>query len=69
LSVFFLFRFRHPPLLIPWTEIDAEQRKAFWRFTAMTLYLGREAQVPLTFYNQKARELVASFLKSPMRSN
>ena len=31
LSVFFLFRFLHPPLLIPWTDIEeAEQDSFLW---------------------------------------
>jgi len=30
LSVFFLFRFGHPSLFIPWGDISANTRKGFW---------------------------------------
>jgi hypothetical protein len=61
LSVRWLFRLAHPPLLIPWSQVAAEPTKLLWIFPAMRLELGREAQIPLTFYNREARVLVTSF--------
>jgi hypothetical protein len=41
-----LFRFRHPPLLIPWAEITLMRRRIlFFRFVRFGL--GRELDVPL----------------------
>lgn len=41
-----LFRFRHPPLLVPWNEITiAQQKIAFFRFVRFGL--GRELEIPL----------------------
>jgi hypothetical protein len=41
-----LFRFRHPPLLVPWSEISISQRKIlFFRFVRFSL--GRESGIPL----------------------
>lgn len=56
------FHLAHPPLLIPWSQVVAEPTKVLWVLPAMRLDLGREAQVPLTFYNTEARELVEPFL-------
>lgn len=61
LSVHKLFRLAHPPLLIPWAQVAAESTKVLWIFPAMRLELGRDAHIPLTFYNREARDLVASF--------
>jgi hypothetical protein len=61
LSVRKLFRLAHPPLLIPWSQVVAESTKLLWIFPAMRLELGRDAQIPLTFYNREARDLVASY--------
>ncbi|HEX2210844.1 MAG TPA: hypothetical protein VHG93_24385 [Longimicrobium sp.] len=39
LSVARVFRFRHPPLFIPWTAVgDCEERGSFWRYTRITLH-------------------------------
>lgn len=62
LSVRSLFRLAHPPLLIPWSQVEAEPTKLLWIFPAMRLNLGRDAQVPLIFYSPEARERVESFL-------
>lgn len=64
LSVRTLFRLAHPPLLIPWSQVEAEPTKLLWIFPAMRLDLGRDAQVPLIFYSPEARDLVESFLDS-----
>jgi|SRR6266568_2862029 len=46
LSTMPLFRFRHPPLLVPWTEISiAQQRILFFRFVRFRL--GQELGIPL----------------------
>lgn len=63
LSVLPLFHFCHPPLLIPWNQIEAEEFKSFFFFTATRLTLGREAQIPFTFYNREARELVVRYTR------
>jgi hypothetical protein len=41
-----LFRFRHPPLLIPWSEVSVSRRK-FLFFTSVRFGLGRELDIPL----------------------
>ena len=41
-----LFRFRHPPLLVPWNEITISRRRiAFFR--VVRFGLGRELDIPL----------------------
>jgi hypothetical protein len=62
LSVIRLFRLAHSPLLIPWSQVVAEPTKVLWIFPATRLELGRDAQIPLTFYSREARELVAQFV-------
>lgn len=39
ISVLFLFRFQHPPLLIPWSAIETVQPERFWArpFTAVRI--------------------------------
>jgi hypothetical protein len=41
-----LFRFRHPPLLIPWTEISVTRRRILF-FKYVRFGLGRELDIPL----------------------
>jgi hypothetical protein len=67
LSAAWLIRLAHPPLFIPWTQVAAEPIKVPWIFPAMRLELGRDAQIPLTFYNREARELVARYSNAPAR--
>jgi len=46
LATMALFRFRHPPLLVPWSEISISQRKIlFFRFVRFSL--GHELHIPL----------------------
>jgi hypothetical protein len=41
-----LFRFRHPPLLVPWNDVSiAQQRILFFRFVRLSL--GHELGIPL----------------------
>jgi hypothetical protein len=61
LSVRRLFRLGHPPLLIPWAQVVAEPKKVLWIFPATRLELGRDARIPLTFFNREARDLIARF--------
>lgn len=46
LAILFLYRFRHPPLLVPWSEIRV-RRSSGWIFDYVILTLGREAAIPL----------------------
>jgi hypothetical protein len=66
LSVLWLFRFRHPPLFIPWDQIQYSESKSLFFFTKGTLILDREARIPLSFYNREARELVARYTAQRM---
>ncbi len=56
---FVLFRFAHPPLLIPWNEISV-QKKRFWIFGEyFILRLGRQEQVNVAISNKLAERLQA----------
>ena len=46
LSVLFLFRPGHPPLLVPWDEISVARRQSFLFIRQVRLLLGREEQIP-----------------------
>jgi len=46
LASMFLFRFMHPPLLIPWREIKVRMSKD-WFFEYVTLSMGNELAIPL----------------------
>jgi hypothetical protein len=46
LATMFLFRFMHPPLLVPWSEIKVQKKKG-WVFEYVTFTLGRELAIPL----------------------
>lgn len=51
-----LFRFRHPPLLVPWHEIAVSRRKIiFWDY--VRLGLGRELDIPFTVRPKLAENL------------
>jgi hypothetical protein len=56
LSVLFLFRVGHPPLRIPWDEIQLSRTKYFWR-SYVVLTLGREEQIPFRISERMARNL------------
>jgi hypothetical protein len=64
LSVLFLIRAGHPPLRIPWNEIQITQLTRFWR-SYVVLTLGKEEQIPLRIYQRMARKL-AILDKIPM---
>jgi len=59
LAVLFLFRFRHPPLLIPWSDIKVRRRKG-WIFEYVTLTMGREIEIPLKIRKSLAAKLRAA---------
>jgi hypothetical protein len=46
LASMFLFRFMHPPLLVPWSEIKVRRKKG-WVFEYVTFTLGDEPAIPL----------------------
>lgn len=59
LAVFPLFRFRHPPLLIPWQEVTATRRQLlFYRW--VRLELGRDEHIPLSIHSGLADRLQAA---------
>jgi hypothetical protein len=47
LAMLFLFRFGHPPVFIPWSEIEVRPERRFLGFRFRTLVLGRESRIPL----------------------
>ncbi len=56
LASMFLFRFRHPPLLIPWSEIRVQRRKG-WVFEYVIFTLGHESAIPLRIRGTLAARL------------
>ena len=63
LSVRGPFRLAHPPLLIPWSQVKAEDLSVLWTIPATRLELGSDAQIPLTIFKREARELVARYIR------
>jgi hypothetical protein len=56
LAMMLLFRFKHPPLLIPWDEITVSRQKfVFFRFVRFGL--GRELDIPLCLRAKLADKL------------
>ncbi len=52
------FRLFHPPLFIPWTEIDAQSGKAFLGFfDTVLLRVGRDEQVSVRLYGKMVRRI------------
>jgi hypothetical protein len=56
LSVLFPFRIGHPPLRIPWEEIQFGRTTVFF-FPYVILTLGREEQIPMRISERMARNL------------
>jgi hypothetical protein len=56
LTSMFLFRFMHPPLLIPWAEVRVRRTKG-WLFEYVTFTLGRELLIPLRIRGKPAEKL------------
>ena len=63
LAISILFRFRHPPLLVPWTEV-AITRRRFLFFRYVRFGLGSELNIPLYM-----REGIAERIKQAAGSN
>ena len=59
LASMFLFRFMHPPLLVPWSEIKVRRSKD-WFFEYVTFTLGHELAIPLRLRGTLAANLQAS---------
>jgi hypothetical protein len=57
LEMFFMFRFRHPPLFIPWEEIRHGGVKPGLLEPDVLLYLGNQEAVPLTIEQRSAEKL------------
>lgn len=56
LSVLFLFRIGHPPLCIPWKEIQLAKAKFLWR-QYIVLTLGEQERIPMRISERMARKL------------
>jgi hypothetical protein len=56
LASMFLFRFMHPPLLIPWSEIRVQRRKG-WVFEYVIFTMGHELAIPLRIRAKLAAKL------------
>jgi hypothetical protein len=56
LATMFLFRFMHPPLLIPWSEIKVLRRKG-WVFEYTIFTMGHELEIPLWIREKLAAKL------------
>ncbi len=59
LSVIKLFRLGHPPLFIPWSEIEVQPEKRFLFLRWRTLLFDRTNQIPLTLRGQTADKILA----------
>ncbi len=56
LSVLFPYRIGHPPLAIPWREIEFGKTSFFWR-TYVELTLGQQEHIPMRISQRMARNL------------
>jgi hypothetical protein len=56
LASMFLFRFMHPPLLVPWSEMKV-RRKTGWVFEYVILTMGRDLAIPLRIRAKLAAKL------------
>jgi hypothetical protein len=56
LATMFFFRFMHPPLLIPWSEIKVGRKKG-WVFEYVIFTMGYELAIPLQIRAKLARKL------------
>jgi hypothetical protein len=56
LASMFLFRFMHPPLLIPWSEIKVRRSRG-WFFEYVTFTMGHELAIPLRIRSKLAGRL------------
>jgi hypothetical protein len=56
LASMFLFRFLHPPLLVPWSEIKVRRKKG-WVFEYVIFTMGHELAIPLRIRGKLAAKL------------
>jgi hypothetical protein len=56
LASMFLFRFMHPPLLVPWSEIKVRRSKG-WVFEYVILTMGHDLAIPLRIHGTLAAKL------------
>jgi hypothetical protein len=56
LASMFLFRFMHPPLLVPWSEIKVRRKKG-WVFEYVIFTMGHELAIPLRIRVKLAERL------------
>jgi hypothetical protein len=56
LASMFLFRFMHPPLLVPWSEISVRSKKG-WVFEYVIFTMGHELAIPLRIRVKLAERL------------
>lgn len=60
LSIFFLFRFLHPPLFIPWSAIEAVRPEKFWFLTFTTVRI-RGFNKRMLFQKRVGKKLMEEF--------
>jgi hypothetical protein len=56
LASMFIFRFMHPPLLVPWSNIKLRRSKG-WFFEYVILTMGHELAIPLRIREELAAKL------------
>jgi hypothetical protein len=56
LASMFIFRFMHPPLLVPWSDIKVRRSKG-WLFEYVILTMGHELAIPLRIREKLAAKL------------
>jgi hypothetical protein len=56
LATVFLFRFMHPPMLIPWSEISMRTERG-WIFEYVVFTMGRELTIPVRIRAKLAANL------------
>jgi hypothetical protein len=64
ISVFFLFRFGHPPLFIPWTDISISNETKFFR-KAIRFTVGREFPIPIMVHINLGAKILAAAGRNP----
>jgi hypothetical protein len=57
LAVLFLFRFMHPPLLVPWSEIKVRRKKRWLFGEYVTFTMGSDLGIPLRISGRSASML------------
>jgi hypothetical protein len=59
LACMFLFRFMHPPLLVPWSEIRVRRKKG-WVFEYVIFTMAHELAIPLRIRSKLAAKVQES---------